>query len=158
MLDGGAPFYNVYETADGGWVSIGALEPAFYRTLLRQLGLDEARFADQWNRDSWPALKEALAAAFRTKTRETWCRDLDGVDICFAPVLDPLEAASHPHAKARGAFFEAGGVAQPAPAPRFSRTPATPGPGTAPAQDHDPFALLRRWQVEGDVSPLAPGS
>ena len=158
MLDGGAPFYAVYETADGGWVSIGALEPHFYRRLLQELGLDEARFANQWNRDSWPALKQALAATFRAKTRESWCRAFEGIDVCFAPVLDPLEAAAHPHAKARQAFFQAGGVAQPSPAPRFSRTPATPSPGTAPAQSHDPFALLRRWRVEGDVSPLAPGS
>lgn len=132
MLDGGAPFYGVYETADGGYVSIGSLEPQFYAALIEKLALDPARFAQQWDRRAWPDLKAALTATFKSKTRAEWCALLDGSDVCFAPVLDPVEAAEHPHARARAAF--SGVPALPNPAPRFYGTPTrraapTGGPG-----------------------------
>ena len=144
LLDGGAPFYDCYETADGKYVAIGAIEPQFYALLLERLGLqDDPDFRAQLDWAVWPALKDRLAALFRMKTRDQWCALMEGTDICFAPVLSLAEAPSHPHNVARGAFVEVGGMIQPAPAPRFSATPAEPPrpPGEAGA-DND--ALLGR--------------
>ena len=130
-LDGAAPFYNVYETADGEWVSVGAIEPQFHATLYRLLGVDEPT---QWQRDLWPAQKQALADLFRTRTRAAWCELLEGTETCFAPVLSPTEVGEHPHTTSRQISTTINGVSQPAPAPRFSRTPAIAGvpchPGT----------------------------
>ena len=125
FLDGAAPWYDSYECADGQFVSIGSLEPDFYETLLEKLGLTEDdAFRDQFDKKSWPALKSRLAGIFRSKTREQWCELLEGTDVCFAPVLDFDEAATHPHNEARNTFIELDGVTQPAPAPRFSVTPS----------------------------------
>ncbi len=124
MLDSGAHFYGVYETADGKYVSVGAVEPQFYAELLDRLGLDAADFGQQLDGSEWPAAREKLAAVFKTKSRDQWCRELEGSDCCFAPVLPLSEAAEHPHMKARGTFVDIDGVVQPAPAPRFSRSQA----------------------------------
>src|SRR5579864_3725379 len=127
LLDTAAPFYEVYETADGGWMAVGAIEPQFYASLLRGLGLgDDELFAEQRDRSRWPAQKARLAEVFASRTRAEWCAVFDGTDACVAPALDPVEAPSHPHHVARATFIDG----QPAPAPRFSRTPSGP-PGAA---------------------------
>lgn len=130
LLDGAAHFYDVYETSDGRFISIGSIEPQFYSLLIETTGLDAAEFSAQLNTEQWPALKEKLAAVFKSRTQAQWCELMEGTDICFAPVLNYKEAPNHPHNQARGTFFEQNGVCQPAPAPRFSRTqceiPATP--------------------------------
>ncbi|MDE2008380.1 MAG: CoA transferase [Rhodospirillales bacterium] len=122
MLDGGAHFYNCYETKDGKFVAIGSIEPQFYALLLQMTGLEGADLPKQMDRAAWPALRETFAAVFRTRTRDEWGAVMEGSDVCFAPVLSIAEAPSHPHARARGAFVEMDGVKQPGPAPRFSRT------------------------------------
>lgn len=127
VIDGGAHYYRTYETADGGWVSIGSLEPQFYAMLLEKLDLSgDPAFAYGADRAAWPELSARLAAIFRTKTRDEWCALMEDTDICFAPVLSVAEAPQHPHNVARGTFVEAGGIVQPAPAPRFLGTPAPP--------------------------------
>jgi alpha-methylacyl-CoA racemase len=122
-LDSGAPWYDTYETGDGKFVAIGAIEAKFYAELLERLGLADAGLPAQHDRKGWPELRRRFAAAFRSKTRDEWCRVFDGSDACFAPVLAFSEARIHPHNVARGGHVTVGGVAQPAPAPRFSRTP-----------------------------------
>ncbi len=142
-LDTGAPFYEVYETADAKFVAVGTVEPKFYAELLERVGLTLDLDA-QYDKARWPADKERLAEVFRTKTRDEWCALLEGTDACFAPVLSPLEAPEHPHNRARGTFLKPGGVPQPAPAPRFSRTPAaTPRSPMHPGDDTE--AVLGRW-------------
>ncbi len=132
LLDGGAPFYDTYESADGRWVSLGALEPKFFARLAAALGLEERFVKRQYDRSLWPQMREAIAAAVRTRTRDEWSARLEGSDACFAPVLALAEAPRHAHARERGAFVEIDGVVQPAPAPRFDRTPAaTPKPAPA---------------------------
>jgi alpha-methylacyl-CoA racemase len=133
LLDTGAHFYDVYRCGDGKYVSIGSIEPSFYAELLRILGLDhDPEFAQQLDRDLWPVLKGRLERVFVTKTRDEWCALMEGTDVCFAPVLTMSEAAEHPHNVARAVFIDVGGVTQPAPAPRFSRSrPEHPRP---PAQ------------------------
>jgi alpha-methylacyl-CoA racemase len=127
LIDSGSHFYDTYETADGKWVSIGAIEEPFYALLLQTLGLaDDPDFAQQNNPALWPMQKARLEALFRTKTRDEWCALMEQTDICFAPVLSLSEAPQHPHAMARDAFITVDGVIQPAPAPRFSATPAPP--------------------------------
>jgi alpha-methylacyl-CoA racemase len=133
MLDGGAPFYDTYRTADGGFVAVGALEPAFYAALLDGLGLSGAGLPAQYDRDGWPALRERLAARFAERTRDEWAATFAGADACVVPVLSPAEAADHPHNRAREAFVEVDGLRQPAPAPRFGRTPAPAPRPPAPA-------------------------
>ena len=123
MLDGGAHFYDTYQCSDGKWVSIGSIEPQFYALLLEKTSITDPAFQQQMNRAEWPALKAKLAAVIRTKTRDQWCEIMDATDVCFAPVLDLNETASHPHNAARKTFVELDGVVQPAPAPRFSATP-----------------------------------
>jgi alpha-methylacyl-CoA racemase len=128
ILDLGAPHYNIYETADGRYVSVGAGEPKFYRELLRRIGVDEVLVSRQGDEEAWSEGKDLLAVAFRQKTLREWCDLLEGTDTCFAPVLTMAEAPEHPHHKARGTFVTVDGVVQPAPAPRFGRTPSgTPG-------------------------------
>ena len=124
LLDGGAHFYGVYECACGHFVSIGSIEPQFYALLRKHAELTDADFEAQMNPKAWPALKEKLKAVFKSKTREDWCKIMEGTDICFAPVLTMSEATQHPHMVARKTFIERHGVKQPAPAPRFSRTPS----------------------------------
>ena len=122
-LDGASHWYDTYETADGKYVSVGSIEPQFYALLLEKLGLaDDADFANQYDKQRWPELKQRFAELFRAKTRAEWCELMEGTDICFAPVLDFDEAPEHPHNLARGTFTEVAGVKQPAPAPRFSET------------------------------------
>lgn len=124
-LDGGAHWYDCYQCADGEWISVGALEPQFYRLLLEKCGLaGEGLEQAQFDVARWPELKQRFAALFRQKTRAEWCGLLEGTDACFAPVLNFAEAARHPHNRARDAYLEIGGITQPAPAPRFSDTPA----------------------------------
>ena len=126
LLDGGAPYYATYETADGKWVAIGAIEPKFFAELARCIGLDDRFVAAQNDRSQWPAMREAIAAIVRSRTREAWCALLEGTDACFAPVLTIGEAPNHRHAVARGGYVEVEGLAQPGPAPRFDRS--VPGP------------------------------
>jgi alpha-methylacyl-CoA racemase len=124
-----APFYNVYETADGGWLSVGAGERQFYAVLLERLGLDEGMLDRQHDPSSWERDRSRLAEVFRTRTRAEWTALLEGVDACVTPVLSLGEVSAHDQHRARASFVEVEGVVQPAPAPRFSRTPApTPGP------------------------------
>jgi alpha-methylacyl-CoA racemase len=128
VLDGGAHFYGVYETRDGKFISIGAIEPQFYSLLLSKLGLSSEDLPDQMDRSAWPELTERFAAIFRTKTRDEWCSIMEGTDVCFAPVLSIAEAPHHYHAQVRQGYVEVAGVRQPAPAPRFSRTPGSARP------------------------------
>jgi alpha-methylacyl-CoA racemase len=122
-LDSGAPWYDTYETSDGRHVAIGAIEAKFYAALLERLGLAAERLPAQHDRAGWPELRRRFAAAFRSKTRDEWCRVFEGSDACFAPVLTFSEARTHPHNVARRAHVSVGGVEQPAPAPRFTATP-----------------------------------
>src|SRR6478672_4948208 len=124
FIDGGAHFYGVYQCACGNFISIGSIEPQFYDLLRQLLGLSEQAFDAQMDRAAWPALKEKLAKVFKSKAREEWCKIMEGTDICFAPILTMAEAPKHPHMAAREVFVERHGVTQPAPAPRFSRTPS----------------------------------
>jgi alpha-methylacyl-CoA racemase len=125
LLDGGAHFYGVYACACGKFISIGSIEPQFY-ALLRQLaGLSDQAFDAQMEREAWPSLRQKLTEVFKTRTRDEWCAIMEGTDVCFAPVLTLTEAPLHPHMAARKTFIERHGVTQPAPAPRFSRTPST---------------------------------
>ena len=123
FLDSGAPWYGAYETSDGKFVAIGAIEPKFYAELLERLGLATEPLPAQRDRKGWPELRRRFAAVFRSKTRDEWCRVFEGSDACFAPVLSFSEARVHPHNVARGGYVTEGGIEQPAPAPRFSRTP-----------------------------------
>jgi alpha-methylacyl-CoA racemase len=123
LLDTGAHFYEAYETKDGKYVSIGSIEPQFYAELLKLSGLEGETLPAQMDRSQWPAMKERLAAIFKSRTRDEWCRIMEGSDVCFAPVLAMSEAPSHPHNASRKTFIEIAGMTQPAPAPRFSRTP-----------------------------------
>ena len=127
MLDTGAHFYDTYETSDGKWISLGSIEPQFYALLLDRAGLkNDPGFLAQHDRANWGALKDRLTALFLTRTRDEWCTLMEDSDICFAPVLSLREAPEHPHNAARGTFIDEGGMVQPAPAPRFSATPAPP--------------------------------
>jgi alpha-methylacyl-CoA racemase len=138
LLDGGAPFYSVYETADGGHVAVGALEPQFYSALLAALAIPEETLPDRADRTAWPRIKAVLAARFLEETREEWAARLSDLDVCVAPVLSALEAPGHAHNRRRGVFVEVDGVTQPAPAPRFSATPADDPPGPSfPGRDTD---------------------
>ncbi len=141
ILDTGAHFYDVYETADGRYVSIGSIEPQFYKELLQKTGLEGEDLPHQMDRNHWEPLKERLADVFRTKTRDEWCAIMEGSDVCFAPVLSMGEAPEHPHMKHRGTFREFEGVLQPAPAPRFSRSVAEITRREAAAGEHTDEAL-----------------
>jgi alpha-methylacyl-CoA racemase len=155
IIDTGAHFYDAYETADGGYVSIGSIEPQFYAELLRLTGLEgEPDLPAQMDRSAWPAMKERLAAIFKTKTRDEWCRIMEGSDVCFAPVLSMAEAPGHPHNQSRGTFVEVAGIVQPAPAPRFSRTrPEISGPPSPPGADTVP-ALADWGLAEDEIAKL----
>ena len=122
MLDGGAHFYDTYECSDGKFISLGSIEPQFYKLLCDLAGFDNNLSSDQMSRDGWPEKKKAVKEIILTKTREEWCQIMEGTDVCFAPVLSMEEAPNHPHNKARQTFIELEGATQPAPAPRFSRT------------------------------------
>ncbi|MFD6348414.1 CaiB/BaiF CoA transferase family protein [Streptomyces roseolus] len=153
-LDSGAPWYDVYETADGRWLSIGSNEARFWRNTLRVLGLSEDEVPDQHDRSRWPEMRATLAGAVRTRTRDEWTELAAGQEVCFAPVLSMAEAPHHPHLRERGTFVEVAGVVQPAPAPRFSRTPgAIQCPPSHPGQDTD--AVLADWGLSAaDLTAL----
>jgi alpha-methylacyl-CoA racemase len=151
LLDGGAHFYGTYECADGRFVAVGAIEPQFYAELLRRCGVTDPEFEAQLDRDRWPALREKLAAVFRTRSRGEWCALLEGSDACFAPVLDWDEAPRHPHNVARGTFVTLDDVVQPAPAPRFSRTPPPTPRTTVVARGPEKEAVLRAWGLSDAV-------
>ncbi len=158
MLDTGAPFYDVYECADGEYVSIGSIEPQFYAELLRITGLESADdLPRQMDREAWPAMKARVADVIRSRTRNEWVELMEGSDVCFAPVLTPQEAYEHPHNVARGTFVEVAGVMQPAPAPRFSRTPGEiSSPPPDPGQHTD--ELLADWGFGADeIADLRAG-
>ena len=149
LLDGGAHFYDTYRCADGKYISIGPIEPQFYALFLQKTGITDPDFNQQWDRARWPELKTRLAAHLATRTRDEWCVLMEGSDACVAPVLDMDEAPEHPHNRARGTFIEVGGVIQPAPAPRFSRsTPATPRPPKHGATGED---VLADWGFTPDA-------
>jgi alpha-methylacyl-CoA racemase len=143
LLDSGAHFYEVYETSDGGHIAVGALEPQFYAELLRLLEVDPDS-APQWDRDRWPELKERFAEIFRGRTRAQWAELLEPAEACATPVLSMGEAPGHPHNVARRTFVERAGITQPAPAPRFSRTPPEIRDPTQPETD-DPLEVLAAW-------------
>jgi alpha-methylacyl-CoA racemase len=147
ILDTGAHFYEVYETADGKWFSVGAIEPQFYAALLHVLELEDEELPKQQDRTQWPAMKERFASIFKSRTRDEWAELFAGTDACGAPVLSPWEAHLHPHNAARGTFVEVNGVVQPGPAPRFSRTQsAVERPPPVAGQDTD--EALAAWGVD----------
>jgi alpha-methylacyl-CoA racemase len=147
MLDGGAHFYGTYVCADGKYVAIGAIEPKFYATLRELCGVEDPLFDQQMDPSQWPKLKHRLADVFKSRTRDEWCTLLEGSDACFAPVLDWDEAPAHPQNKAREAFVALDGVVQPAPAPRFSRTPAQT-PSSVKTDADGVRSLLVDWGVD----------
>ncbi len=149
LLDTGAHFYEVYETKDGRYVSVGAIEPQFYRELLERVGMQDEELPGQMDVRHWPELKRRFAKLFREKTRDEWCAILEGTDVCFAPVLSMEEAPAHPHNVARGTFVEVAGAVQPGPAPRFGRTrPEIQGPPPHAGQHTD--EALADWGVPAD--------
>ena len=125
MLDGGAPYYNTYETSDGKYISIGSIEPQFYELLKQYAELDDSLFTNQNAVEQWPQQSLELTRVFKTKTQSEWCDIMQGSDVCFAPILNLEEAPSHPHNIDRQTYIDVAGMTQPAPAPRFSRTPST---------------------------------
>jgi alpha-methylacyl-CoA racemase len=138
LLDGGAPFYDTYATADGQYMAVGALEPQFYAALLRGLGLADTDLPAQHDRQRWPELRKRFAETFASRSRAEWEQVFAGTDACVSPVLSLAEAPAHPHAVARDSFVSVGGVIQPAPAPRFARTAADePAPPPRPGADTD---------------------
>ncbi|HLI52831.1 MAG TPA: CaiB/BaiF CoA-transferase family protein [Acidimicrobiales bacterium] len=155
LLDTGAWFYDAYETADGKYISIGSIEPQFLAELVRITGLDaEGPLPHQMDRDAWPAMKRRVGDLIKTKTRDEWCELLEATDACFAPVLSPEEAAAHPHNVERGTFTERDGVVQPAPAPRFSRTPAEIAGSPARPGEHTDSVLAEWGFAASEVAKL----
>ncbi len=153
LLDSGSHFYDAYETKDGGWISIGSFEPKFYALLLEKLELSPEAFP-QMDSEQWPELSERMAEIFKHKTRDEWCAILEGTDVCFAPVLTLAESREHPHATARGTYVEIGGVGQPRPAPRMSRT--DPEIQRPPAQtgEHTQGILEEAGFSEGEIASM----
>jgi alpha-methylacyl-CoA racemase len=155
QLDTGAPWYDVYETADNKWVAIGAIEPQFYAAFLEGAGLtDDPDLAAQHDRSRWPAARKRIAEVFAGRTRDEWAQVYAGTDACVAPVLDPVEAPQHPHHQARGTFATVGGVVMPHPGPRFDRTPLEAP--TPPTTTRDTFDALTTWGIDAQrVDSLA---
>jgi len=154
MLDTGAHFYDVYETSDGKYVSIGSIEPQFYAELLEKTGLAGEDLPHQMDRTGWAGSKERLAAIFRSKTRDEWCEIMEGSDVCFAPVLSMTEAQQHPHIRARNTFVEVAGSPQPAPVPRYSRTEARISGPPPHAGEHTDEILAEFGFGDAEVSKL----
>ena len=154
ILDGGAHFYDTYETRDGKYISIASIESKFYEEFLQRTGFSDPGHGDHQDRTRWSARAGDMATLFKTKTRDEWCALLEGTDVCFAPVLSMSEAPAHPHNQARQTFVEVGGVTQPAPAPRFSRTPsAIQKPPSAHGADTE--AVLGDWGFSAaDITAL----
>jgi alpha-methylacyl-CoA racemase len=154
LLDGGAPFYDTYETADGRHIALAPLEPKFFAVLARALGLEERFVLRQYDRRLWPEMRAAIATAVKAQTRDAWCAQLEGTDACFAPVLSMAEAPLHPHAQARAGFVTLDGVVQPAPAPRFDRTPPD-APRSAPhLGQHSAEVLAEAGLGEAEIAEL----
>jgi alpha-methylacyl-CoA racemase len=144
ILDGGAHFYEVYETSDGKYISLAPIEPKFYAEMLKLAGIAPDVLPQSYKREDWPQLKQRLAEVIKTRTRDQWCEILEGSDSCFAPVLDMDEVSRHPHHQARATFVDSNGVIQPNAAPRFSRTPAQiKGPPPEPGEHSE--AALADW-------------
>lgn len=150
LLDSGAPFYDCYRCSDDRWIAVAAVEPQFFSELLTGLGLDPRELPDQHDRTRWPELRARIATVVATRTRDEWEVVFAGSDACVAPVLTMGEAPTHPHAVARGGFVDVAGVAQPAAAPRFSRTP--PGPPSVAREGSDPLWVLGEWGAGGDIA------
>ncbi len=146
MIDGAAPWYRAYRTADGQFIAVGAIETKFYSTLIERMGLVESDLPEQFDHSRWPELERIFAVAFASRTRDEWVAILEPEDACFAPILNIGEMRQHPHVQARGIVVEHQGVLQPAPAPRFSRTPGEL-PGFSHEAAGDCTALLQRWGV-----------
>lgn len=153
-LDSGAPWYSVYETKDGRYISIASNETRFYDVTLQRLGLDARSLPDQHDKAGWPRLHAAFAEAFRQRTRDEWCSVMEGAEVCFAPVLSMGEAPHHPHLKDRGTFIEIDGVVQPAPAPRFSRTAGEVPFGVPEIGQHTEEALAEWGFAAGEIAGL----
>ena len=154
MLDGGAHFYDAYECADGKWISIGSIEPQFYALLLEKCEITDPDFQKQMDRDGWPQLNAKIADIFKSKSRDEWCDLMEGTDVCFSPVLSLDEAPEHPHNKSRDTFINIDDVVQPAPAPRFSRTP-TGRPAPPPKAGEHTDQVLAAWGFsEEDIADL----
>ncbi|MBB3176648.1 CaiB/BaiF CoA-transferase family protein [Variovorax sp. Sphag1AA] len=149
LIDGGAPWYDTYETRDGRYMAVGAVETRFYAELIQKLGLADAGLPKQHDRKGWPQLRAAFETAFRSRTRDEWCAVFDGSDACVAPVLGLAEAPTHPQSRARGNFIEVDGVLQPAPAPRFSATPSAT-PVRAPERGERGEAALHDWGFDAE--------
>jgi alpha-methylacyl-CoA racemase len=145
FLDGGAHFYGVYQCSCGNFISIGSIEPQFYALLREHAELSETCFDAQMDRKAWPELKAKLTEVFKTKTRDDWCKIMEGTDICFAPILTMAEAPKHPHMAAREVFVTRHGVTQPAPAPRFSRTPSA----IREAETAEIGEIMSAWKTRG---------
>ncbi len=154
IIDGGAFFYGTYETADGGWVSIGSIERRFYDELITTLELDPSDFPDRDDRTRWPEYRERVSQVFRTKTRDEWTVLMQGTDICFAPVLSVAEAPHHPHNQARCTFIDVDGVIQPAPAPRFSATPTTIPVAPTASGTHTDEIMRSSGYDDGEIAEL----
>jgi alpha-methylacyl-CoA racemase len=157
LLDSGAPYYDVYRCADGAELAVGALEPQFFAALLEVLGLDPAEVPEQGDIDRWPELREHLSTAIASETRDHWLGAAEGRDACLAPVLTMGEAAEHPHVVARGTVVQPGGVPQPAPAPRFSATPASLDRPPAGAAQHTDEVLAECGFSADEVAALRAG-
>lgn len=149
ILDGGAQFYDTYETSDGKYISLGSLEPQFYKLLLKLAEIDDPVFKNQLDIFKWPEMKEKMAVIFKSKTRDEWCEIMEGTDACFAPVLSFDEAINHPHNVEREVFIDVDGVMQPAPAPRFSRTKPEVRWGAPDPGDHNDSAFSD-WGFSAD--------
>ncbi|MBT7719065.1 MAG: CoA transferase [Halieaceae bacterium] len=154
LLDGAAHFYDSYECADGEYISIGSIEPQFYALLKQHAGLSEEDFGDQNNAEKWPEMKAKITEVFKQKTQAQWCEIMEGTDVCFAPVLNFIDAPSHPANVARNAYIEVDGITQPAPAPRFSRTPSEVRNGGSAAGADTETILAEMGFSENEVDEL----
>ena len=152
LLDSGAPFYDVYECADGEWISVGSIEPQFYAELVRLSGMEHE--PHQMARDDWPAMRDELTRVFKAKTRDEWCEVMEASDVCFAPVLSMEEAPHHPHNVARETFVEVAGIQNPNAAPRFSRTPAAIQGPPAHAGQHTDEVLAEAGLSTDEITAL----
>jgi alpha-methylacyl-CoA racemase len=150
IIDGGAPYYRVYETADGRQIAFGAMEPPFYQQMLLGLGFDDVDVSQQDDRSRWPDLRKRIAETIRGRTRDEWEQHFAPFEACFSPVLHPLESPDHPHSRSRAAFVDVGDVRQPAPAPRFSDT-ACPTPQRACRPGEHTVSALSEWGVPGEL-------
>lgn len=156
LLDGGAPFYTAYRTRDNLHMAVAPIENRFYRNLLNVLGLDDIDPARQHERSQWPAVRRRIQAVFETRTRDEWCRFLEGTETCCTPILNMSEVTSHAHNLARRTFVDVDGATQPAPAPRFSRTPSEIS-SPAAAVRTDLQAVLKAWGASARVLAKLPG-